>query len=65
MTDQERIKALADALNDIITMGQRVQIKGELRRGKLVPIEAINMANEAARAALDATGIRVRRTGRV
>lgn len=63
--EDSAVKTLSDALQDIITLGQKVHLRGELRPGKLVPIEVVNMSTDAAREALYAVGIRVRKTGNI
>jgi len=65
VTDEERVKVLADGLNDVISVCKDMQIKGALKHGKLLPVEVVEYTNLLARQALSQTGIRVRKTGRV
>lgn len=65
VTDEQRIKEIADALQDIITMSQQVVFKGPLKHGKILPAEFAEAADVIARTALRRAGIRVRKTGRV
>jgi len=65
MTDAERVGYLTDALNDIISLERKMHMKGELKPGKLLPIEIVNMSVGAARDALERVGARVRKTGNV
>jgi hypothetical protein len=65
MTNAEKVRYLTDALNDIISLERKMHLKGELKPGKLLPSEIVNMSVGAARDALETVGARVRKTGRI